>query len=180
MTSPENSEIELELTYLASQIPEEIRGVEPKHLLDIYIPEDPDTHSHLRLRQKGDSYETTKKVLLDAGDASEQMEYTIPLDAEEFEALSSVSDKRIEKDRYNVDIDGHPAEVDVFLGALKGLVLIDFEFSNPEGKQSFIPPACCLEEVTQEDFIAGGNLAGKSYADIADDLARFNYKPLHK
>jgi len=178
MPNPENLNIELELTYLARVIPSEVHGAIPNHLLDVYIPGDLDIHSHLRLRQRGDKYEITKKLPIKEGDASKQIEYTIPLDNTEFTSLSPVSSKRIEKDRYDVNIDGNPAEVDIFLGALKGLVLIDFEFSSDADKQTFTPPPCCLVEVTQEDFIAGGNLAGKSYSEIAIALARFDYKPL--
>jgi len=32
--------------------------------------------------------------------------------------------------------------------------------------------------VTQEEFIAGGLLAGKTYNDIAPELERFNYQPI--
>jgi len=177
MPNPENINIELELTYLANCIPAEVQGVTPDHLLDVYIPENPDMHSHLRLRQRGDKYEITKKVLIKEGDTSAQIEYNTPLDATEFASLSPVSNKRIEKNRYSVNIEGNSADVDIFMGALKGLVLIDFEFSSEVDKQTFTPPSCCLIEVTQEDFIAGGNLAGKSYDEIASDLARFKYKP---
>lgn len=68
--------------------------------------------------------------------------------------------------------------MDVFTGELSGLVLIDFEFQSEEDKAAFTPPSCCLADVTQEDFIAGGQLAGKTYEDIRSDLARFNYSPL--
>ena len=178
MPNMENFNTELELTYLATCIPAEVQEVTPEHLLDVYIPENPDMHSHLRLRQRGDKYEITKKVPIKEGDPSAQIEYNIPLDAKEFTSLSLVSNKRIEKDRYDINIEGNPAEVDIFMGALKGLVLIDFEFSSDVDKQTFTPPSCCLVEVTEENFIAGGNLAGKSYNELANDLARFNYRPL--
>lgn len=178
MANNEPTEIELELTYLASEIPDEIYGNEPKELLDVYIPEDPTAHSKLRLRKKGQSYEITKKVPLSADDASAQQEFTIPIVDFEFEALAATSSKRVQKDRYQVTINGHSAEVDVFSGELTGLVLIDFEFQSEEDKAAFTPPSCCLADVTQEDFIAGGQLAGKTYEDIQSDLARFNYSPL--
>lgn len=92
--------------------------------------------------------------------------------------LRQKSDKRVQKHRYNVVIGGYDAEVDVFQGALEGLVLIDFEFATLAEKAAFIPPACCLQDVTQEEFIAGGQLAGKSYDDISADLARFGYTRL--
>jgi CYTH domain-containing protein len=174
----EQTEIELELTYLAAALPVEIKLLTPKRLVDAYVPDSIAEHPRLRIRQKGNDYQITKKVPLREGDASAHTEMTIPLEESEFLALSSVSKRRIIKDRYELKIDGYPAEVDVFLGDLKGLVLIDFEFNSEEEKSAFIQPNICLADVTQENFIAGGLLAGKKYADIKSDLDRFGYKVL--
>ena len=99
-------EIELELTFLAKELPKDIKTVKPTRIIDIYIPDTPQ-HSHLRLRQKGDKYEMTKKMPIAEGDASEQIEQTIPLTKDEFVALSSCSKKRVAKDRYEVKIEGN-------------------------------------------------------------------------
>ena len=166
--------IEYELTFLAREIPVEIKDVSPVKFRDIYLPESVE-HPHLRIRQKGDSYEITKKVPVHNEDSSEQLEQTIPLEPAEFKALLKVSNKTLEKDRYLVKIDGHSAEVDVFKGDLKGLVLIDFEFENEKQKAAFQPPACCLVDVTQEEFVAGGILAGKTYSDFESELKKLDY-----
>lgn len=174
----QSTELELEYTYLAYNLPEEIRGMPSKRLVDVYIPESGTDHPRLRLRQKGETFELTKKIPLQEGDASAHNETTIQLDKAEFDALSQASSKRVVKDRYVTNIDGYSAEVDVFRDDLEGLVLIDFEFSSKLEQDAFVMPSVCLADVTQEDFIAGGLLAGKSYTDIATDLDRFNYKPL--
>ncbi|HTB49275.1 MAG TPA: hypothetical protein VK712_04290 [Verrucomicrobiae bacterium] len=174
-----NIEIELELTYLARKIPGELNGVTPQRLVDTYVPENA-AKPYVRLRQKGTQYEITKKQPVDESDFSHQTEQTIPLKKDEFDALCKASRRRVEKDRYMITVEGRTAEVDVFDGELKGLVVIDFEFGSLEEKQAFKPPEFCLVEVTQELFIAGGQLAGKTYDDIAADLARFNYQPLGK
>lgn len=166
--------IEYELTFLARELPIEICDVSPIKFRDIYLPESVD-HPHLRIRQKGDLYEITKKVPIHGKDSSEQLEQTIPLEYEEFIALIDVSSKILEKDRYFVKIDGHTAEVDVFNGDLRGLILIDFEFDDEKHKAAFQPPDCCLVDVTQEEFIAGGVLAGKTYSDIESELKKLNY-----
>lgn len=169
------SEIELEYTYLAAYLPKELADVAPVRLVDVYIPEHSGAHPHMRVRQKGNVYEITKKIPLKQGDASVMVEQTIPLDEVEFDHLRQVSPLTVVKDRYNVTIDGFPAEVDVFQDRLSGLVLIDFEFSTIEEKDAFSPPSVCLADVTQEDVIAGGLLAGKAFADIEKQLARFGY-----
>lgn len=70
------------------------------------------------------------------------------------------------------------AEIDIFVDGLKGLVLMDFEFNTVKEKSDFKIPDIALADVTQEDFIAGGLLAGKTYNDIAPELKRFNYKQI--
>lgn len=173
-----NQAIELELTFLAKRITSEIEGVTPTRIVDIYIP-DVSEHSHLRLRQKGDQYELTKKTPIQDGDASAQLEQTIRLSQLEFEAIAVISQKRVVKDRYRVMLGNREAEVDVFRDRLQGLVVIDFEFATSAEKARFVAPAdVVLADITQEDFIAGGLLAGKSYADIEPELARFDYQRL--
>lgn len=169
------AELELELTYLAKSIPTEINSVAPQRLVDVYIPDQGVEHPELRLRQKGQTYELTKKIPVDGLDFSQHHEFTIPLTHNEYEALRVTSQRIVEKDRYETQIAGYPAEVDIFTGALAGLVLIDFEFSSYEEKSSFMPPAVCLRDVTQEEWIAGGILAGKSYEDIASNLEQAGY-----
>ena len=39
-------------------------------------------------------------------------------------------------------------------------------------------PKSLLADVTPEEFIAGGVLAGKNYDDIAGDLDRYGYKKI--
>lgn len=178
MTDISVSSIELELTYLAKSLPAGIETVTPKRLKDVYVPDIEGVHPRLRIRRKGDKFEITKKIPISENDASAHTELTIPLDQQEFEALERTSNKLVEKDRYNISIEGHAAEVDVFTGDLEGLVVIDFEFDTEEQKSSFVAPDVCLADVTQEQFIAGGKLAGKNYADIQADLDRFAFKPI--
>lgn len=174
MSKSANIEVELELTYLVRQLPVEVTGVTPMELTDIYVPED-SSRPRLRLRKKGNEYEITKKVPVSIDDLSNQTEQTIPLTPDEFKALAASSKRQVRKDRYRVVISGRSAEVDVFKDALNGLVLIDFEFSNAKDMRNFTPPRCCLADVTQELFVAGGQLAGATYKDIESDLNRYNY-----
>ena len=64
------SELELERTYLADRLPDELDGTHPVRLVDVYVPEDPAVHPRLRLRRTGDRYELTKKLPVVEGDAS--------------------------------------------------------------------------------------------------------------
>ena len=55
-----NQELELELTYLAKEIPNEIQNIQPTRIIDLYIP-DTVEHAHLRLRQKAKSMKLLKR-----------------------------------------------------------------------------------------------------------------------
>lgn len=172
------TETELELTYLAKELPSDLATKPSKMLVDIYYPSD-DPHPLLRIRQKGDKYEITKKVMASGTDSSHMLEHTIVLSAEEFAALTAAPGKRVAKRRYDFEYQGRKAEIDVFEGELSGLVVVDFEFTDRDDQLSFAMPDFCLADVTQEAFIAGGKLAGKTYADIQPDLDRYGYQQLH-
>ncbi|MFC1722614.1 hypothetical protein ACFL0V_00580 [Nanoarchaeota archaeon] len=169
--------IELEKTYLAKEIPKGLENCESKEVIDVYYPKE-SKHPVIRLRKNGPKYELTKKQPID-GDASEQMESTIKLTEFEFKEFSKLEGKEVSKIRYYYPFGTLTAEVDVFQGALKGLVLVDFEFESSEEKAEFEMPDFCLADVTPEVFIAGGMVCGKSYSDIQEELARFDYEKLH-
>lgn len=167
-------EIELERTYLVKYLPEGIEKCESREMLDIYLPASA-RHPQLRVRKAGEKMVITKKQPVDENDKSRQLEQTIPLNEGEFEELSAISGKRVQKTRYKYDYQGRTAEIDVFKGGLKGLVLADFEFDSVDEMSKLEHPDFCLAEVTEEEFLAGGLLCGKNYEDIEGDLARYRY-----
>lgn len=169
--------IELERTYLAKKLPENLLQYKSKEIIDVYFPKS-QFHPKIRLRKNGDRYELTKKTPVD-NDVSKLKEETIILTEEEFnEFNNNLRGKRVHKIRYYFDYEGRIAEFDIFQGELRGLILIDFEFNSTEEKKKFTIPSFCLAEVTSEDFIAGGIICGKSYNDIKKNLERFNYKKI--
>jgi CYTH domain-containing protein len=168
--------IELERTFLVKSLPQGLETSPSRKVTDVYYPKEA-RHPVIRLRSDGDSYVLTKKEPAAEGDKTEQKEQTIKLTREEFEALSVLPGKRVEKTRYAYMHGGRLAEIDVFTGYLEGLVLADFEFSSRKERDAFVMPGFCLAEVTQEEFIAGGMLCGKSYSDIEEELRRHGYEP---
>lgn len=169
---------EFELTYLVKNLPGNFSAqTKSKEILDIYLPATSE-HSTLRVRKLGDRYEITKKEPVSGTDSSHQNENTIPLTKDEFEELSVLQGKRIRKIRYYHDEDGTSFEIDVFQDNLFGLVLVDVEFSSNEEKAMFTPPEWFGADVTQEKFVAGGVLCGKSLKDIQGHLDKFHYKPV--
>jgi len=171
--------IEFERTFLAKQFPDGLKACKSKEIIDIYLPKVIEMHAPIRIRKNGDKHEITKKTPVVLDDHSILEEQTIILSKREFELLEKeISGRRVRKFRYYYPCNGKMAEVDVFTDALTGLVTIDFEFTSKEEKDAFKMPFFCLAEVTQEDFIAGGMLCGKRYADLEKNLARYNYQKL--
>ncbi len=170
-------ELELENTYLAKELPKGLEKFPCKEIIDVYIPAN-DPHPCLRLRKRGDKYEITKKQPVSGDDASAQNEHTIKLTKDEFDSLSSVKGKKAHKIRYEYDYKGNKAEIDVFQGDLKGLVVVDFEFDDPKKRAAFGMPDFCLADITQDKTFAGGMLCGKRYSDIEPRLKELGYKPL--
>ena len=169
--------IELEKTYLAKKLPKGLAKCDSKQIVDIYLPANR-IHPVLRLRQNGAKYELTKKTPVANNDASRQREQTIVLDGAEFQQLNQLTGKRVSKIRYFYKSGKFTAEIDVFQEDLKGLVLVDFEFSSSAEKEAFVPPDFCLADVTAETFVAGGMICGKKYSDLAVALNKFGYKKL--
>jgi len=169
--------IELERTFLAKHLPENLISAKKKEILDIYIPASA-IHPNLRIRKNGDTYEMTKKKPINKDDPSQLRESTIRLNEHEFNDLSLIPGKKVRKIRHFYPHNNHTAQFDIFCDELNGLVLIDFEFDSINEKDRFNMPDFCLVDITKEDFIAGGMLSGKSYQDIEKNLQKFNYKPI--
>jgi CYTH domain-containing protein len=168
---------EIEVTYLAAAIPPGLENCEHKRISDTYFPASA-PHAKLRIRQNGDTFELTKKTQADPNDAGNQQEENMVLTLGEYGALAAGEGRSVTKTRYFLPYNGLTAEVDIFEGPLAGLVIVEFEFESADAKAAFAMPDFCLADVTQEEFVAGGVLAGKSYSDLQPELDRFHYQPL--
>jgi len=166
--------LEFERFFLAKKLPAGLEKCKSKEVLDIYIPKNA-SHCVLRIRKNGDKYEMTKKECVSTSVFNEQ---TIALTKEEFDALAKIEGKPVHKIRYFYPYEGRTLEIGVFQDALKGLVLIDVEFESEEEMKNFTPPDFFLTEVKNREFLAGGMLCGKSYADIETFLNELGYKKL--
>jgi adenylate cyclase len=89
-------------------------------------------------------------------------EEEIELEAEQFEALWSLTDSaRVSKRRYLVPLEDAEltAEVDVFQGELEGLVVAEVEFGSEDESAAFKPPAWFGRELTGDERYANASLA---------------------
>jgi CYTH domain-containing protein len=171
--------LEIEKTYLAKELPFDLTKLKKKEIIDIYIPVEGKEHAPIRIRKNGEKYEITKKSRLNENSGSQLIEETINLTKEEFETLEKqISGKRVRKIRHYYDYEGRTAEIDIFKEKLEGLVIIEFEFENEKDLNEFCMPPFCLADVTEAHFTRGGVLAGKSYAEIENELSKHNYKKI--
>lgn len=156
--------IEIEKTFLVKQIPNNLSQYKSQKIKQGYLSPSP---SPLRIRQKGEKFELTKKLPLKQGDFSSAEEINIPLTEYEFSKLWPLVEKSLEKIRYLIPLDsGLVAELDVFGKTLEGLSFVEVEFVSQEQMNSFTPPDWFGKDVTQEDFSANVFLAGKNFSEI--------------
>jgi adenylate cyclase len=110
----------------------------------------------VRVRDQGGTHLLTVK----GGRGVERAEVEVEIDAAEFDELWRLApDRRIDKTRYRVPVGGHTAEVDVYAGALEGLVVAEVEFASREECDAFVPPPWFGEEVTGDPRWSNAALA---------------------
>ena len=80
------------------------------------------------------------------------MEEELAIEPERFERLWPLTEgRRIEKTRYEIEADGGlTIELDVYAGALKGLVVAEVEFDSEDAADAFAPPPWLDREVTDD------------------------------
>jgi CYTH domain-containing protein len=91
----------------------------------------------------------------------------------EYDLLASLPATVMTKTRHSVP----PLGVDVFAGALRGLVLAEAEFTTDEEARSFVPPPECVAEVTDDSRFTGGRLVRTSRQDLLHWLAEYGLRP---
>jgi hypothetical protein len=83
----------------------------------------------------------------------------IYLTAEEYDGLAALPGRRLRKRRHRVAWRERAFGVDVFEGALVGLILCEAEASSAEAIRALAFPPWAGREVTADLFFTGGNLA---------------------
>lgn len=165
---------EFERSFLVRSMPASVSESASIEIHDIYIPFN-SQHCKLRLRKSGEVLEMTKKIQAVSGNSSHLIEYNIPLTQPEFDELKKVNGKEVRKTRYYYSEKGVDYQIGVFHDKLQGLVVVDVEFTDKNSMECFKLPAWLLVEVTEESFLAGGELCGKSYDDLSPHLNKLGY-----
>jgi adenylate cyclase len=163
------SEIERETTYFLNSTPDNLFDWKLEYTKDTYLPPDAH-HPMIRLRKRGDQLFMTKKYPKVAGDFSTMIEETINLLDYEYEFFEkNLVGNVLEKNRYSKKFDGYIIEIDEYLGNLAPLRVMDIEWDG-EPQNLDLSMFDIKKEITQNNNLAAGNLAGKIYTDIEKHL----------
>jgi adenylate cyclase len=113
--------------------------------------------TEVRIRRRGDKRVMTIK----SGSGLVRTEEEWPLEPERFDALWPLTDgRRVIKTRYLVPLEDElTAEVDVYEGALSGLVTAEIEFDSERDSEAFEAPDWLGREVTGDGRYANRALA---------------------
>ena len=135
--------MEIERKYAIKEIPENLEQYNKKRIEQGYLCYNP----ILRIRKSNDDYILTYKSKegipkQKVGGAIVLKETELALTEEAFLTLKEKTEgNMIYKTRYLIPLeDGLVAELDVFAGALAGLVFVEVEFPNEEAADAFAAP----------------------------------------
>jgi len=136
------------------------------------------TGTRLRLRRADFSdgrceLKLTQKVPISQPGAVQGLITNTYLSPAEYDVIASLPAALLSKSRFSVP----PLGVDVFDGHLQGLVLAEAEFSTDDEAQSFVPPAWCVAEVTDDTRFTGGHLVQASRPEMLGWLAEYGLHP---
>jgi adenylate cyclase len=148
--------VEIERKWLVPEAPDEVLAA-PSDAIDQGYLTIADDGSETRVRHRGDRYWLTTK----SGGALVRQEHEVELTAEQFDVLWPATERaRVQKVRYVVPTqDGHQIEVDVYGGALSGLIVAEVEFDDPWGAEIFVAPYWFGAEITDDPSYKNQRLA---------------------
>lgn len=165
---------ERERRFLLRELPEPLtRASRHIQIWDNYI-----TNTRLRLRKirvpetKEYILKLTQKFAPDPEDFSRAIITNTYLNAAEYEVLSIFEGNEIRKNRYPYEYEGRNFSIDVFLGALWGLILCETEFETDEEMEAFALPSFAVMDVTNDELFTGAKLVEMTADEIRSELQK--------
>lgn len=139
--------VEIERRWLVAELPREaLDGPPPDAIQQGYLTIG-DDGAETRVRRRGARCFLTVK----SGVGIRRTEHEIGLSAEQFEALWPATEgARLEKQRHALQLGGNVIELDVYQGALRGLLIAEVEFGDLATATRFVAPHWFGREVTAE------------------------------
>jgi CYTH domain-containing protein len=146
---------EIERKFLVKEMPGGLEKYPSNYISQGYLAVTGDG-TEIRIRRKGNKYYETVK----SGEGLSRKEAEVEIGSDAFHALWPLTGgKRVEKIRYEIPYGDHLIELDVYSGALDGLVVAEVEFGSEEESSRFTPPDWFGSEVTSDRRYANKSLA---------------------
>ena len=159
--------MEIERKFLADPSGLKLNDYPAVNMKQGYLSTDP----VIRIRQENDSFVLTVK----SGGLLIREEYELPLTVKQFHEMSaSVKGCFIEKTRYLIPHQVYTIELDIFHGALDGLIYAEVEFPTEEAALSFVPPSWFKKELTENGAFSNAALSRLSPEEIPDFLKKIS------
>lgn len=148
--------MEIERKFLVDELPADL-AEHPSGEIDQGYLAITDDGVEVRIR----SYGGRSLLTVKSGGSEERVEEEIEIGERRFHSLWPLTEgRRISKRRYLVPSGaGAPIELDVYAGALSGLVTAEVEFDSAAAAAAFTPPAWLGREVTDEPGYKNKRLA---------------------
>jgi CYTH domain-containing protein len=160
--------IERERRFLLTQFPGNANVVRIRRIIDRYID-----GTALRLREQSEDsgpaiFKLTQKLPARANGAQQGLITSMYL-TKEFLILAQLSAKTLSKTRYSVP----PFGIDIFEGALEGLLIAEAEFDSAAAADTLTLPSFISREVSADSRFTGGQLVCASRHDIRIWLSEY-------
>lgn len=158
--------MEIERKYLVRDLPDDLDQYEHYEIEQAYLCTSPT----LRIRKMGDAYIlTVKEKINNSSSAIHNREEEFSLSEQTYNHLLSKCDfGRVGKTRYRINLrqqlgdgayEGLIAELDIFHGRHRGLMLVEVEFPNTQVANNFVPPSWFGEDVSSDYHYRNSYLA---------------------
>jgi adenylate cyclase len=150
------SGLEIERKFLVREPPDELDRYPSDDIEQGYLAVT-DDGVEVRIRHYGDRALLTVK----SGGGGSRVEEEFEIDERRFRSLWSLTEgRRIEKSRYRIPATaGATIELDIYRGALEGLMTAEVEFGSSDAAAGFAPPDWFGPEVTDDPAYKNQRLA---------------------
>lgn len=153
---------EIERKFLLVAVPHDQPLGEGAHLRQGYLTADADPSVRVRIEPRGAT------LTIKGGGGLTRTEVELALSEEQAEALwPFTAGRRIDKHRHRITLGAHEVELDVYHGALEGLVTAEVEFASEADATAFTAPDWLGTEVTGEQGWSNASLARHGRPDAA-------------
>jgi len=161
--------VERERRFLLERFPSHVKVVRIRRITDSYID-----GTTLRLQQQSEDsaptiFKLTQKVPAPANGAQEGVITSMYLTQDEFCVLAQLPAKKLSKTRRSVP----PLGIDVFEGALEGLLLAEAEFDSAAAVDALAIPSFIARECLPTNRFTGGRLVRASRDDLQTWLMEY-------